>query len=149
MDGKRLLPPTVLFAAVMLMVAAHFLFPVARLIAVPWNLLGVVPILAGLFLNVWAWSLFQRAATTIQPFDRPSGLVQEGPYRISRHPMYLGMGLLLAGVAGVLGSASPWAVLPAFVAFVEWRFIRAEERAMEETLGQVYLAYRERVRRWI
>jgi len=143
------MPPTVLFAAVMLMVAAHFLCSVARLIPVPWNLLGVLPILAGLVLNVWSWSLFQRAATTIQPFDRPNRLVQEGPCRISRHPMYLGMALLLAGVAAVLGSASPWAVPPVFVAFVEWRFIGAEERAMEGAFGQAYLDYRKRVRRWI
>ena len=143
------MPPTVLFAAVMLMVAVHFSCPGGRLMPVPWNLLGVLPILAGLVLNVWSWSLFQSAATTIQPFDRPSRLVQEGPYRISRHPMYLGMGLLLAGVAAVLGSASPWAVLPVFAAFVEWRFIGAEERAMEGAFGQAYLDYREKVRRWI
>jgi len=148
-SGNRLMPPTVVFVAVMLMAAAHFLCPVARLTPAPWNLLGVLPILAGLVLNVWSWSLFQGAATTIQPFDRPSRLVREGPYRISRHPMYLGMALVLVGEAAVLGSASPWAVLPVFVALVEWRFIGTEERAMEEAFGQAYLDYKKRVRRWV
>jgi protein-S-isoprenylcysteine O-methyltransferase Ste14 len=36
-----------------------------------------------------------------------------------------------------------------FVAILRLRFIRHEERLMETTFGAAYLAYRQRVRRWL
>ena len=43
----------------------------------------------------------------------------------------------------------PWLVVPAFVAVLQMRFIRHEERLMEQTFGEAYRAYRARTRRWI
>ena len=63
--------------------------------------------------------------------------------------MYLGMAMMLAGLGGLLGTLTPFAVVPAFVCIISARFIPPEERAMEETFGQAYRQYRNRVRRWI
>jgi len=76
-------------------------------------------------------------------------LVQDGPYRFSRHPMYLGMAVLLIGVWLLLGTLTPAVVVPAFVCIMELRFIRAEEASMEQTFGADYRDYRKKVRRWI
>ena len=149
MNRKPILPPTWLFASVVLMVGLHFVLPLARIVPAPWNLAGLLPLVVGLWLNVRASGLFRRASTTIKPFERPASLVADGPYRFSRHPMYLGMALVLVGVGVMLGTLGPLVVVPAFVWAMEVAFIRAEERDMEAVFGEEYRAYRRRVRRWI
>jgi protein-S-isoprenylcysteine O-methyltransferase Ste14 len=76
-------------------------------------------------------------------------LVTSGWYRITRNPMYLGMVVVLCGVALMAGSVGAWLPLPAFIAVIHYRFIRGEERFLEEIFGQPYRDYRARVRRWI
>jgi protein-S-isoprenylcysteine O-methyltransferase Ste14 len=63
--------------------------------------------------------------------------------------MYLGMTLILIGVALGLGTLSPWLVIPMFVLSIQERFIKMEERKMESEFGAEYLAYEQKVRRWL
>jgi len=142
-------PPTWLLASVAAMVGLHFLWPGMRLIAGPWRLLGALPMLAGLAVNVWADRLFKRAQTTVKPSETPSSFVTDGPFRFSRHPMYLGMAALLAGVAVLLGTLTPWLVAAAFVAAMDRLFIAPEEKAMRGAFGKAYEEYRRTVRRWL
>ncbi len=53
------------------------------------------------------------------------------------------------GTAVVLGSVTPFLAIPALYWALTVRFIRAEERALEQTFGEEYLAYENKVRRWI
>ena len=86
-----------------------------------------------------AWSFVPRA-------DRATGLVTAGPYRIVRHPIYLGFTLLAVGEALAFGS---WpallivlcGIVPGFV----WR-ARAEETVLRRTFGERYEAYRRRTK---
>lgn len=149
MKIKQALPPVCFFAALVLIVALHFACPGRRLIAKPWNYLGIFPMLAGLLVSGWASRLFKEAATTIKPFVQSSCLITEGPYRFSRHPIYAGMALFLIGVAVLLGTVTPMPVVLAFILAADKVFIRGEERAMEQTFGDAYVEYRKRVRRWI
>lgn len=110
---------------------------------------GVVLIALGAALVLWcAWE-FRRAGTPIVPFLEPTALVARGPYRISRNPIYLGFTLSLTGVATLLGSSSPFVVLPLFVWIIQRRFVEPEERLLEQRFGEVYRAYKAQVRRWI
>ena len=143
------LPPVLLLVAIGLMALLHALVPVAQLVTWPWRIFGGVPVVAGLVLNVWGDRLFKQAGTAIKPFDPTTSLVLNGPFSFSRHPMYLGMVLVLAGVAVGLGSATPWLVIPVFVWLVDRHFIVAEERKLEADFGARYLEYKARVRRWI
>jgi len=110
---------------------------------------GAVPLVLGLALGIWGSNLFQRARTTIKPFETPTTLVTSGPFRLSRNPMYLGMAAVLVGVALMLGSATPFLVIPPFVLLLDVRFIRREESAMRAAFGEAYRAYQARVRRWL
>jgi protein-S-isoprenylcysteine O-methyltransferase Ste14 len=115
-----------------------------------WRIAAGLPLLlAGAVLNVWADQLFKRAGTTVKPFEPSTALIVTGPFALTRHPMYLGMALALAGVALALGSATPWAVLPVFAWLITRRFIIPEERKMEATFGARYLEYAVKVRRWL
>ena len=50
MKTKRVLPTTYLLIAMLAMIAVHLLFPVAMIIPVPWNLLGIIPLALGVML---------------------------------------------------------------------------------------------------
>lgn len=137
--------------AAALMWALHRWLPLGQLIATPWNYLGAIPVVIGRAISVAAGTSFRQARTTFDPFKprETSSLVTAGVFQVSRHPMYLGMVLLLIGWALWLGTVSPWLVLPLFVIFISAVHIVPEERALEELFGETYLSYRHKVRRWI
>jgi protein-S-isoprenylcysteine O-methyltransferase Ste14 len=148
-ETRRLFPPAYLLITLCMMLGLHFLSPVAIVIPPPWILAGLLPLLAGILLNLHGAGLFQSAGTTIQPFAPSQVLVMQGAYRISRNPMYLGFALVLLGVAILLGTLAPFITIPIFILLIQQRFIRAEERMLAERFGAVYTAYRQRVRRWL
>ena len=115
----------------------------------PWRWLGVLPIAIGVGLAFAGAGRFSRAGTNIVPLTKSSALVTEGPFRFTRNPMYLGMTLVLVGVAFLANRPLPWLVVPIFIAILWLRFVRHEETLMEETFGDAYRAYRARVRRWL
>ncbi|MGO9444853.1 MAG: methyltransferase family protein [Thiobacillaceae bacterium] len=144
------LPPVFLLAAIALMVALHFVVPLAHVWATSWRIVfGGAVLVVGVVLNLWADRLFTRAGTAVKPFEPSTALIESGPFSITRHPMYLGMTLILAGIALALGTLSPWLVVPVFVWQITVRFIGAEERKLEATFGRSYLEYKRRVRRWL
>jgi steroid 5-alpha reductase family enzyme len=102
------------------------------------------PVIAGVALNLVADGAFHRAGTTVKPFQESSALLTDGVYRYSRHPMYLGFVLILIGVAILLGSLTPWVVIPVFAVLMEVVFIRVEERMLAEKFGPAWLAYKKR-----
>ena len=83
------------------------------------------------------------------PFEPSTVLVTEGAFRFTRNPMYLGLVLLLAGIAIALGSVGALLPIPVFVWIIQAWFILGEERFLEEIFGEAYLAYKSRVRRWL
>jgi len=149
MKQKKVLPPTYLFIALVAMAALHFVLPLGKVIPWPYHFVGVLPLVIGSVINVWSSNLFTKYETTVKPFERAEGLVMEGPFRVSRHPMYLGMVLILAGCALLLRSLVPFFVVLLFAAFMDTKFIRVEEQMMEESHGDAYREYKKRVRRWI
>ena len=146
---RRLIPPVYFFLALLAMAALHWALPIARVIPLPVSYLGGLLIIAGLWLLGHAFRGFTKAGTPIVPFERSTALVTSGSYRLTRNPMYVGMVIILCGLAMLLGTAGPWLPIPFFVWIIRANFILGEERFLEELLGQQYLAYKSRVRRWL
>jgi protein-S-isoprenylcysteine O-methyltransferase Ste14 len=146
---NRILPPTVLFLAIGVMVGLHFLIPVAEIIPAPWNYLGILLFVVGTWLNLVADRAFKNFATTVKPFEESSILVTDGVYRICRHPMYLGFVLILSGIAVFMGSLTPFVVVPIFAFLIDRVYIRVEESMLAERFGTSWTQYRRDVRRWI
>jgi protein-S-isoprenylcysteine O-methyltransferase Ste14 len=149
MKAKKVMPTTYLLIALVAAIALHYLFPVRRIISSPWNLLGIAPLVLGVILNVVADSAFHRANTTVKPFEESSALIISGAFRISRNPMYLGFVLILIGIAVLLGSLSPYAVIFAFVVLMDTVYVRVEEQMLAEKFGPEWEEYKQSVRRWI
>jgi protein-S-isoprenylcysteine O-methyltransferase Ste14 len=146
---KRTLPPTYFLAALVLITLLHVAFPVYRFWVFPQSLLGVLPLVAGVVLNLMADRHFKRGETTVKPFEQPTSLVTEFPFSISRNPMYVGLALMLLGVALLLGSVSSLTPVVAFPLVIDRVFIRSEEQQLAVTFGADWERYRSRVRRWV
>ena len=146
---KKVLPPTYLLLAILLIVALHFLYPVTTFIPLPWNLLGIGPIGFGIWVNLRADQSLHRAQTTVKPFEEPAALIVDGAYGISRHPMYLGFVAILIGVALLLGSLTPYLIVILFAVLMDVLFIRVEEQNLAQKFGTDWVAYKQKVRRWI
>ena len=100
-------------------------------------------------LNIWTDQLFKKNETTVKPDEKPSVLIQSGPFNISRNPMYLGMTILLIGIGFILGSIISFVGAILFVVAMEIAFITQEEKNLQEQFGEEFNAYRKKVRRWI
>jgi protein-S-isoprenylcysteine O-methyltransferase Ste14 len=126
------------------LVAADFALPARGFIA-------LVVCGSGAAIAVLGVRAFSRASTTVDPRypDRTSTLVVAGVYRFTRNPMYLGMVLLLTGLALYLGNVAALSVVLLFMAYMTRFQIMPEERAMSRRFGASYEAYRSAVRRWL
>jgi protein-S-isoprenylcysteine O-methyltransferase Ste14 len=145
----RIVPGAWSLVAVAAMAALDRLAPLALPLPAPCRWAGLPLVLVGIGIGVWAVLLLRRDGTTLRPARSPTVLVGRGPYRFSRHPMYLGLTLALSGVALLLGSLSPWAVVLAFFLLVARPTAISEERLMLAAFGDAYSRQMERVRRWL
>jgi len=148
-SNSTILPPTYLLVGMLMMLGLHYLFPITQWVPKPWILLGFVPLGFGIGLNIIADRMFSQARTTVNSLGEPSVMISEGVFSMSRNPMYLGMALVLLGVAVLLGSLSPLLIIPIFVWLITIKFIKFEENMLAEKFGARWLEYARRVRRWI
>ena len=75
-------------------------------------------------------------------------IVDSGPFAISRNPVFLGQALLFIGLFIVLPSLVQAGLTLALLIAIRLQ-VAIEERVLAASLGQPYLAYRARVRRWL
>jgi protein-S-isoprenylcysteine O-methyltransferase Ste14 len=151
-DGAdvRLPPPVVALAALVVGLAAHFVWPLPLPIAGPlrWGL-GVLVVALGLGAMGAAMGGFRRTGQDPKPWASTPEIISTGIYRYTRNPMYLGMGILLAGLGVLLANA--WLVL--LVPLVWWTIhrtaIRHEEAYLTRKFGTTYTEYQRSVRRWL
>ena len=148
-NRHRIVPPVYFFAALLVMVGLHLYLPISTVVAPPYDLVGWPFVALGLASTLSAAGLFRIAGTPIRPFKQSTILVISGAYRITRNPMYLGMALVLLGVALLLGTIAAFFPIPLFVWQVQRKFVLPEEAFLEQVFGQQYLGYKSRVRRWL
>ena len=149
MKQAKIIPPVYLLVCLFAMGTLHWFLPLTTVIAKPYNYVGMLFVFLGISLAVWAVRLFSLADTPIRPFEETRRLVLSGPYRFTRNPMYLGMVAVLTGVGLLLGSLSPFIVVPLFIFLIQRYFIQHEERILSNRFGDEYRKFAARVRRWI
>lgn len=99
--------------------------------------------------NGWSLWLFARHDTGLLPGQATHSMIEEGPYRVSRNPLYVGMLALYVGLALLAPTFWGLVLFPAAVLLVLWGAIHPEERFLHERFGEPYDDYRRRVRRWL
>ena len=81
--------------------------------------------------------------------DATYALIEEGPYRLSRNPLYVGLLALYLGLALLATTFWGLVLFPVAVLLVLWGAILPEERFLHERFGAPYDDYTRRVRRWL
>jgi protein-S-isoprenylcysteine O-methyltransferase Ste14 len=147
--GIRLPPPLIYLLALLLGLLLNRRLHVPFLPSGMARVLGWPLVGGGMVLAAWFARTMNAADTTLRTDKPVSNLVQDGPFRYSRNPGYLSLAMLYAGIA-ILRNAL-WAVLllPLVLYVIQREVIEREERYLERTFGEEYLAYKRRVCRWV
>lgn len=111
---------------------------------------GGVITLAGLAIALWCVLAFALIGWgTPLPFAPPRHLVLVGPYRFVRNPMAIGVGLALFGAALYYESVAFLAFVALFMLVIHAMVTLYEEPTLRRTFGADYVAYCEKVNRWL
>ena len=119
---------------------------VPRTAIVAWA--GTILCLAGLGFAIWARVVIGRNWSGTVTLKEDHQLIERGPYRLVRHPIYTGILSMFVATAIVLGHlAGSIGVVIVFASF--WSKLIREEKVMLNQFPDKYAAYRQRVRRLI
>ena len=113
------------------------------------KVLGWPPVVGGLLLGLWGFREMRRAGTNVDPYRPTTAIVEAGPYRYTRNPLYVGMALIYFGLSARANALPAALLLPVVLHLVDRGVIKREERYLEGKFGDEYLRYKGRVRRWI
>ena len=141
-------PPHYLLALSLCMLATWF-FGETSPQTLPFILIGLSLIGFGFLLAFNSISRFIKAKTGVVPFSKSTALITEGFYKYTRNPMYVGMNSFLLGLLIILNNPINFIYLIIFFFIVRNLFVIKEEVQMLETFGEEYLAYKNKVRRWL
>jgi protein-S-isoprenylcysteine O-methyltransferase Ste14 len=143
-------PPLAWGLAVIGGLALNWLVPLSFLpVDLPARSLGAMVFVLALALFAWAIATITRAGSNV-PTNRPTTtIVQSGPYRFTRNPIYLGMFLGLIGLAIAFDNLWLLMMLVPFALIIRYGVVAREEAYLERKFGDVYRGYRSRVRRWL
>ena len=143
-------PPLGWGLAVLAGLALNWLVPLPFLLAdLPAGWLGGMVFLLALGLFAWAIVTITTAGSNVPTNLPTTTIVESGPYRFTRNPIYLGMFLGLVGLAIALDDLWLLLILVPFALVIRYGVVAREEAYLERKFGDVYRSYRSRVRRWL
>ena len=130
------------------------LMPVALAIADPWRskvfFVGVVVIAIGIIILIWCVRDFYISGKgTLAPWAPPKNLVIVGLYKYTRNPMYIGVLLIVGGIALFAGSPIVTGYFVLLAVGFHLRVIWREEPWLATHFGVEWMKYKESVPRWL
>ena len=149
----RLFPPGVPVITILIGVGLQRLWPLDFGFSLPaperyWAG-GVLVVGSLLGLGLWSVMLFRRSGQSVSPWKGTPEILERGPFRITRNPMYLQMVLACLGFSVILSNLWILALTPVCALILQTSSILPEEAYLERKFGQPYLDYKRRVRRWL
>jgi protein-S-isoprenylcysteine O-methyltransferase Ste14 len=149
----RIFPPALPLAAILLGIALQRWWPLRLGFDFPrperYWVGGSLILLSILLLGLWSVVLFRQSGESENPWKPTYRVVERGPYRVTRNPMYLQMVLISIGAFIML--MNWWILL--LTPLVAWGLqewaIKPEEAYLEQKFGEQYISFKRRVRRWL
>jgi len=149
----KIFPPGVPIATVILGVVLNIIWPLGSTLLPPAPLrywLGAVIIIAAIYyLGYRAISVMRDSGQSVNPYRKTTEILETGPYRMTRNPMYMQMVLVCVGFAVLLGNIWILLLTPVCGLLLHYLAILPEEAYLERKFGNDYLDYKRKVRRWI
>jgi protein-S-isoprenylcysteine O-methyltransferase Ste14 len=140
-------PPIAWGLAVGAGLAAHWLYPLPFVPAIPARWAGVALFAVAFALATWAFAFMRGAG--VETHKPTKWIVTGGPYRLTRNPIYSGMLLGLLGLAVAVDTLWLLVTLVPFYFVIRYGVVAREEAYLERKFGGAYLGYKASVRRWI
>ena len=143
-------PPIAWALAVLAGLTLHWLMPLPFMPpAVPARWTGGAVFAAALALFAWAIVTITRAGSNVPTNTPTTTIVDNGPYRFTRNPIYLAMFGGLVGLAMAFDSIWLLAALVIFALVIRYGVVAREEAYLEHKFSDAYGQYCSRVRRWL
>src|SRR5215831_4655900 len=143
-------PPFAWGLAVIAGLALNRLVPLPFLPAdLPAGWAGALVFVVALALFAWAIVTLTRAGSNVPTNLPTTTIVESGPYRFTRNPIYLGMFLGLIGLAIAFNSLWLLLTLVPLALVIRYGVVAREEAYLDRKFGHIYRRYRARVRRWL
>ena len=147
--ARRRVDPSYFNLLIVLSPVMHLVLPIGIAVRPPFTYLGLAVVAAAVALNVSAVRHLRRNLTPVAFGETPRALATDGPYRMSRNPIYLSGVVLLLGIAVFLGSLVTFAFPLILFLLLDRIYIPDEEVLLERRFGADWLSYRSAVRRWL
>ncbi len=132
----------VIMSVALLSIVAMFVFcaldhrfgwsPVSPLVSI----IGDVLVALGLYINLLVFRANSYGGSTIEKFDDQQ-VISTGPYALVRHPMYVGVLVMIMGVPLALGSALGLLILAITIPVLAWRILDEEKTLKHDLAGYV------------
>ncbi len=151
--GVRIFPPGVPLATILIGIGLNRYWPISLGFEIPtperYWIGGIIALGSFLGFGLWSVILFRRSGQSANPWKPTPQIVERGPFRVTRNPMYLQLVLVCIGFAIILMNV--WIlILTPICAWLLQRFaIIPEEAYLEARFGDAYREYKQRVRRWL
>lgn len=143
---KLSFPPVITFICLI----AQFILLSTIPIPIAINLvLGLLVLSSSLAIIIFSFMELNKFETTYIPDGDPEKLVQTGPFKYSRNPIYLGMLGILISVCFFSQSLSTFIVPVVFFFIIESTWIKHEEDKLADKFKNEWDEYKASTRKWI
>jgi protein-S-isoprenylcysteine O-methyltransferase Ste14 len=145
-------PPFLFLGALALGCLLSLLLPVGSRLGSANGLalsVGLTFVAIGFALAALSVRRFRLAGTSVVPGQPSTALVVEGPYHVTRNPIYIGFVLVYFGLAVMLTSVWVLLLLIPVLIVLQRSVVKPEEDYLERQFGEDYRKYKARVPRWL
>ncbi|TPW16301.1 MAG: hypothetical protein FD129_748 [bacterium] len=142
-------PPFLYLGGLAVLIAAHYFRPwpiaASRALFLP----GILVAIVGFVLAGWGRRTMIAAGTNVNPSKPSLAIVDGGPFRFTRNPLYVSISIVFLGATLILNEWAGLILLAVILIVMHFGVVLREERYLEAKFGESYRDYRRRVRRWI
>ena len=110
---------------------------------------GTMLLICALALEIWALMTLWKNRAPMSPLRFPARLVTDGPFRLTRNPIYLGYSVLMVAIGLMTGNAWFVILVPIATAVTHAFAIQREELHLLSRFGFEFELYCQKTRRWI
>ena len=148
----RIPVPWIFIIAYLFGIALQYIIPINIYSNVPLQSIkhiGIFLLIIGVMIAIWSLFFLRKRRITTPTGEKISSIVTGGPYRFSRHPMYVSLAISYIGVALFLLHSWPILILIVIFLYVNYIAIPSEEATLKKDFKDEYEDYSKRTRRWI
>ena len=143
---KLSFPPVITLACLGMQFVLYLVLPLEVNLSL---LLGLILLIASIALIALAFKELKNYDTTYIPDGEPEKLVNSGPFKISRNPIYLGMFGILISTAFLMQSISALLIPILFLSIIQNTWIPHEEEKLKEKFPKEWKEYSASTKRWL